>query len=125
MPDPAAAHPEGVGSVVRLSGFIDGRRGTRPRFSGRRAREAPCPGVASRSELTSPFDYIAVGNVNAAGLARTSMAKSVLDAGWSSFRHMLAYMGMRHGAIYEEVSEAYTTQTCHECASIAGLASSP
>jgi IS605 OrfB family transposase len=66
------------------------------------------------------FDYIAAGNVNAAGLARTHLAKSILDAGWSSFRHMLAYKAMRHGAIYEEVSEAYTTQTCHECASIAG-----
>jgi IS605 OrfB family transposase len=66
------------------------------------------------------FDYIAAGNVDAAGLARTSLAKSVLDAGWSSFRRMLAYKAIRHGAIYEEVSEAYTTQTCHECASIAG-----
>ena len=31
--------------------------------------------------IVREFDYIAVGNVNAAGLAKTNMAKSVLDAG--------------------------------------------
>ncbi|MGY2486361.1 RNA-guided endonuclease InsQ/TnpB family protein [Cupriavidus sp. CP313] len=61
------------------------------------------------------FDYIAVGNVNAAGLARTSMAKSVVDAGWSSFRTMLAYKAIAHGAWYEEVDERFTTQVCSSC----------
>src|ERR1019366_346720 len=37
------------------------------------------------TRLVQEFDYIAVGNVNAAGLAKTNLAKSVLDAGWSSF----------------------------------------
>ena len=36
--------------------------------------------------IVRSFDHIAVGNVNASGLAQTSLAKSVLDAGWSSFR---------------------------------------
>lgn len=66
------------------------------------------------------FDYIAVGNVNAAGLAKTSMAKSVLDAGWSSFRDMLRYKAIAHGATFEEVNERYTTQTCNACGVIAG-----
>jgi putative transposase len=48
-----------------------------------------------------------VGNVNAAGLAKTSMAKSVLDAGWSSFRTQLAYKAVKHGAWFEEVNEAF------------------
>ncbi|XYJ87152.1 Transposase [Cupriavidus necator] len=61
------------------------------------------------------FDYIAVGNVNAAGLAKTSVAKSVLDAGWSSFRTMLAYKAIVHGAWYEEVDERFTTQVCSSC----------
>ena len=72
------------------------------------------------TRLVREFDYIAVGNVNAAGLAKTSMAKSVLDAGWSSFRNMLKYKAIAHGATVEEVSERFTTQTCHECGSIAG-----
>ena len=64
------------------------------------------------------FDYIAVGNVNAAGLAKTSMAKSVLDAGWSSFRTQLAYKAVKHGAWFEEVNGAFSTQTCSDCGSM-------
>lgn len=67
--------------------------------------------------IVRDFDYIAVGNLNAAGLARTSMAKSVLDAGWSSFRQMLAYKAVKHGAWYEEVDERFTTQACSRCGS--------
>lgn len=72
------------------------------------------------TRIVREFDYIAVGNVNAAGLAKTSMAKSVLDAGWSSFRRQLAYKAIKHGAMFEEVNESFSTQTCHGCGSIAG-----
>ncbi len=67
------------------------------------------------TRIVRDFDYIAVGNVNAAGLARTSMAKSVLDAGWSSFRNMLRYKAIAHGAWYEEVNESFSTQICSSC----------
>lgn len=67
------------------------------------------------TRIVLEFDYIAVGNVNAAGLAKTTMAKSVLDAGWSSFRNQLAYKAVKHGAWFEEVNESYTTQTCSDC----------
>lgn len=60
---------------------------------------------------------ICVGDVNSAALARTRMAKSVLDAGWSAFRSQLRYKAMRHGARFIEVSERYTTQTCSCCGS--------
>lgn len=66
------------------------------------------------------FDYIAVGSVNAAGLAKTSMAKSVLDAGWSSFRDMLRYKAIAHGATFEVVDESFSSQTCNACGVIAG-----
>jgi IS605 OrfB family transposase len=72
------------------------------------------------TRLVQEFDYIAVGNVNAAGLAKTNLAKSVLDAGWSSFRNMLAYKAVKHGAWFEEVNERFTTQTCSDCGSISG-----
>ena len=67
------------------------------------------------NRIVREFDYIAVGNVNAAGLAKTRRAKSVLDASWSGFRTMLAYKSVREGAWYEEVSERFTTQVCSCC----------
>jgi len=67
------------------------------------------------TRIIREFDYIAVGNVNAARLAKTSMAKSVLDAGWSSFRDMLRYKAIAHGAWFEEVNERFTTQACSCC----------
>jgi IS605 OrfB family transposase len=72
----------------------------------------------SSVNLARAFDHIAVGNVNASGLAQTSLAKSVLDAGWSSFRKMLAYKTMRHGARFVEVDERFTTQTCSNCGAL-------
>jgi len=58
---------------------------------------------------------IVVGNVSSEKLARTRMAKSVLDASWSTLRNQLAYKAMRHGARYIEVDEAFTSQTCSTC----------
>jgi putative transposase len=62
--------------------------------------------------------FIAVGDVNSAKLARTRMAKSVLDAGWSEFRNMLDYKARRHRAHFEIVNESFTTQTCSCCGGI-------
>lgn len=70
--------------------------------------------------LVQQYDYLAVGNVNAAGLARTHQAKSVLDAGWSSFRQLLRYKAMAHGAWFEEVNESYSTQVCSSCSGKTG-----
>jgi putative transposase len=67
------------------------------------------------TRLVREFDYIAVGNVNAAGLAKTRLAKSVLDAGWSSFRHMLRYKATARGAWYEEVNESFSSRVCSSC----------
>ena len=61
---------------------------------------------------------IFVGNVNASGLAKTNMAKSVLDAGWTSFRTMLSYKSIATGVLFEEVNEAYSTQTCSCCGTL-------
>ena len=68
--------------------------------------------------IVREFDYIAVGNVNAAGLAQTNLAKSVLDAGWTSFRNKLAYKAVKHGAWFEEVSERLTSQVCSDCGAL-------
>ena len=46
------------------------------------------------------------------------MAKSVLDAGWSTLKTMLEYKCDHAGVVFEKVNEAYTTQTCSSCGSI-------
>jgi putative transposase len=66
------------------------------------------------TKLHREHALIAVGNVNAQQLAKTRMAKSVLDAGWSTFRSMLKYKS----AGYREVDERFTTQVCSECGSL-------
>ena len=83
------------------------------------------------AEIVATYDYIVVGNVGAAGLAKTSMAKSVYDElrsnsgpvksyaiSWSSFRDKLRYKAVKHGAWFEEVNERFTTQICSTCASL-------
>ncbi|QBR03736.1 RNA-guided endonuclease InsQ/TnpB family protein [Paraburkholderia pallida] len=65
--------------------------------------------------LVQEYGAIFVGNVNASALARTRMAKSVLDAGWSLFRTMLQYKSDDAGVWFDEVDEAYSTQTCSCC----------
>jgi putative transposase len=65
--------------------------------------------------LVNGHGAIFVGNVNAAGLARTRVAKSVFDAGWSAFRTVLQYKCDDAGAWFEEVNESYSTVTCSVC----------
>lgn len=58
---------------------------------------------------------IVVGDVNAASLKQTRMAKSVSDAGWSMFRNLLRYKASRHGVRFIEVDERWTSQACSAC----------
>jgi transposase len=66
------------------------------------------------TELAARYALIAVGNVNSAKLAKTRMAKSVLDAGWSTFRSFLRYKSPG----YVEIDERFTSQTCSTCGSL-------
>ena len=68
-------------------------------------------------KLVNEHAAIFVGNVNAKALAQTRLAKSVLDASWTTLRTMLKYKCENAGVWYEEVNEAYTTQTCSCCGS--------
>ena len=68
-------------------------------------------------QLVTEHAVIIVGNVNAKALAQTKLAKSVLDASWTTLRTMLKYKCENAGVCYEEVNEAYTTQTCSSCGS--------
>lgn len=67
------------------------------------------------TKIARANSLIVVGNVKPSKLAKTRMAKSVLDAGWSSFRSMLRYKASRHGASYIEADERFTSQVCSSC----------
>jgi putative transposase len=72
------------------------------------------------TRLVKAHGAIFVGNVNASTLVKTGQAKSVLDAGWSTFRTMLRYKCDDAGVWFEEVEEAFSTQTCSVCNSRTG-----
>jgi len=72
------------------------------------------------TRLVRSHRKIVVGNVSAAKLAKTDMAKSVLDAGWSTLRQQLRYKAMRHGVEYVEVDERYSSRLCSACGARSG-----
>jgi putative transposase len=72
------------------------------------------------AKIARENELIVVGNVSAARLAKTPMAKSVLDAGWSTLRNMLEYKASRHRARYVEADERWTSATCSDCGAVSG-----
>ena len=67
------------------------------------------------TKLVKENALIVVGNVSSSGLAKTKMAKSVLDAGWHQLKTQLDYKSKAMQVVFEEVNESYTTQTCSCC----------
>lgn len=67
------------------------------------------------TRLVKEHGAIFIGDVNASGLSRTRLAKSVLDAGWSMFRTQLQYKGDDAGSWVRVVNEAHSTQECCVC----------
>ena len=88
-----------------------------PYFGYARQDRKDQPRVPISAKLVNEHAAIFVGNVNAKALAQTKLAKSVLDASWTTLRTMLKYKCENAGVWYEEVNEAYTTQTCSCCGS--------
>jgi len=59
---------------------------------------------------------VAVEDLAVNGLARTRLAKSVHDAGWSAFVHMLEYKARHNGREFHRIGRFVpTSQTCSAC----------
>ncbi|KAB8332851.1 IS200/IS605 family element transposase accessory protein TnpB [Scytonema tolypothrichoides VB-61278] len=61
-------------------------------------------------------DLVAYEDLNVKGLVRnTQLAKSISDAGWSTFRSWLEYFGHKYGKVTVAVSPHNTSQNCSNC----------
>jgi putative transposase len=58
---------------------------------------------------------IVVEDLNIRGLARTKLAKSILDAAWGAFLNILAYKAASAGGQVIRINPRYTTQKCFKC----------
>jgi putative transposase len=72
-------------------------------------------------KMVDQYQNIVVGDVSSLKLAKTKMAKSVLDSGWGMLKTQLQYKGQQAGRSVSVVSEKYTSVTCSSC----GCASGP
>ncbi len=65
--------------------------------------------------LVNRYGTIVHEDLNVLGLARTRLAKSVLDAGWAQFLQILAYKAEEAGRRVVGVDPRYTSQDCPAC----------
>ena len=67
------------------------------------------------NNLLKKYDVVAVEDLNVKGLARTRLAKSILDAGWSSFLSILTNKAVNAGLLVIPVKASGTSQDCSSC----------
>jgi putative transposase len=84
----------------------------------RRRRQDACHKF-SRS-IINRYQNVYVGDVTIQKLARTAMAKGVLDSGWGMLKRMLLYKGEHAGRSVKIVCERYTTRSCSTCGALSG-----
>jgi putative transposase len=70
--------------------------------------------------IVQTYKTIFIGDVSSLKLAKTRMAKSVLDAGWGMLKTQLQYKGEHAGRSVFIVNERNTTRTCSSCRTLSG-----
>ena len=70
--------------------------------------------------IVNVYQAIKIGDVSSLKLAKTRMAKSVLDAGWGMLKTQLQYKGQQAGRSVLIVNERNTTRTCSSCKALTG-----
>src|SRR5271168_3764031 len=70
--------------------------------------------------IVNEYQRMVVGDVSSLKLAKTRMAKSVLDAGWGLLKTYLQYKGQQAGRCVQIVSERNTTRTCSSRKALSG-----
>jgi len=66
--------------------------------------------------LCQSNDLIAYEDLNVKGLVKNrNLAKSISDAGWSTFRRWLEYFAGKYGKVAVAVPPHYTSQDCSNC----------
>ncbi len=65
--------------------------------------------------LVKLYDLIAVEDLNIKGLARTRLAKSILDAAWGRFLTILGTVAVKRGVRVVKVNPYGTSQDCSGC----------
>jgi putative transposase len=71
--------------------------------------------LKSAKRYVEAYRTIVVEDLNLRGLARSRLAKSILDAGWGAFLFILSYKAASAGGQVIRVSPRYTTQKCFKC----------
>jgi putative transposase len=79
-----------------------------------RQRKEYCKRVAY--SVIQSNDLVAYEDLNVQGLVRNRrLAKSISDAGWSTFRQWLEYFGFKYGKLTIAVPPYNTSQNCSKC----------
>ena len=65
--------------------------------------------------LCDQADAIVVEALNVAAMAKGSLSKQILDAGWSQFISILKWVGLKRGVCVEKVDARGTSQQCPQC----------
>jgi len=71
-------------------------------------------------KMVDSYQNIVIGDVSSLKLAKTKMAKSVLDSGWGMLKTQLQYKGQKAGRSVSVVNESYTSVTCSACGALSG-----